>query len=86
MGENLIRSIQYGTWGLMHDCRIACNSLEGMFTVIDFLNNESVEDFYYRLPYPRIHVFLTAEQIYTIARMAEVTSIRHPSTVTVVTP
>ncbi len=73
LNAKLIRNIQNGDWISTHESFILCNSTAGMFSVIDALPSDTVEDYWEMVP--TIQAFLTPEQIFSVARMDEVIQI-----------
>jgi len=73
LGSDLIERIQAGTLATIHDCIVACISIDDAYTVIDTLPSDSVEQVWEVLG--GFHAFLTAEQIFRIASMDEVVRI-----------
>ncbi|TET10425.1 MAG: hypothetical protein E3J86_05755 [Candidatus Thorarchaeota archaeon] len=81
LGQDLIEIIQAGTLATVHDCIIACRSIDDAYIVIDSLPSESVEQVWELLG--GFHAFLTPEQIFRIARMDEVIRIDYNAVVTI---
>lgn len=73
LSEDLTERIQAGTFATIHDCIIACRSIDDAYTVIDTIPSESVEQVWELLG--GFHAFLTPDQIFRIARMDEVVRI-----------
>lgn len=77
LGQGLIEVIQLGTMNTEHDCIIGCSSSEAMYTVIDSLQDDSVEKIW--KSFGMFRAFLTPEQIFDVARMNEVIRIDYNS-------
>ena len=80
MGQELIERIQNGTIFTIHDCIIACSSIEDTYVVVDTLPSESIETVWENIG--AFHAFLTPDQIFSIARMDEVAFIDYNGVVT----
>ncbi len=70
LGQELIERIENGTIFTVHECIIACSSVEDMHTVVDTLPSNSIETVWENIG--AFHAFLTPDQIFSIARMNEV--------------
>ena len=70
LGQELIERIENGTIFTVHDCIIACSSIEDTYTVVDTLPSDSIETVWENLG--AFHAFLTPDQIFSIAKMDEV--------------
>ena len=77
LGEDLINRIQSGTLTTKHDCIVACTNSEDMYNITDLLPNESVVEVWES--FGMFHAFLFPEQIFSLARMNEVTRIDYNS-------
>ena len=80
LSQDLIERIQAGTFDTIHDCIIACRSIDDAYTVINTIPNESVEQVWELLG--GFHAFLTPDQIFRIARMDEVVRIDYNAVIT----
>jgi hypothetical protein len=81
LGQDLIERIEAGTSSTVHDCIIACRSIDDAYVVIDTLPSESVEQVWELLG--GFHAFLTPEEIFRIARMDEVIRIDYNAVITI---
>jgi len=77
LGQDLIDVIQLGTMNTEHDCIIACSSSEAMYTIIDSLQDDSVEKVWES--FGMFRAFLTPGQIFDIARIDDVIRIDYNS-------
>ncbi|MFW9804268.1 MAG: hypothetical protein ACFFFC_16535 [Candidatus Thorarchaeota archaeon] len=69
----LIESIEAGWRNYPYDCTVTCKTRDDMHAVIDTIGEEFVGDI---SPYsPSFQSFRTADQIFSLARMDEVTHI-----------
>ena len=81
LSSTLIENIEARWWNFPHDCIVGCKSAEDMDIVIDSLGTQWVENIWES--YSEFQAFLKAEQIFDIARMDEVRSIKLTQYVTI---